>query len=172
MNQIFPELLTSKITTLVEEHWPHIKKPEDSALVWQYCLSDPLPVYWPMPDQHLAFYVYARALDMRQPTAGEIIAEAWAKIITRGDAIEQWVSLQSEVIPEQHKGLRPLTASELHILNINPIDLLCAPISTENHSAIKSFYQLQLTLGNIPRAAIAHHSDFFNWLDESQQDKT
>jgi hypothetical protein len=176
MNNLSSAQLAPRITALVAQHWPQLKQPEGSGLVWQYCLSDPLPVCWPLREARLAFYVYAHALDLHQPTAGEMIAHPWAKIITSGDAIEELVLLQSELIPATRKGVRPLSASELQILDCNPIDLLCAPTSTptavDNNRAIKSFYQLQLTLGNIPQTAIAHHSDFFNWLAGSTTNNT
>lgn len=159
-------VLMEKIQPLANRHWQQLEKPRDSALVWQSSISDPLPLFWPMREQQLVFYLLAHAIDLRQPTGGETIANVWAKIITRGDAVVEFTVLHNTLVPAERQGLRPLTQAELQILRIDPAALLIAPESPTAAAQLKSYYQLQLTLGNIPRDAITRHRDFFNWIGE------
>lgn len=159
-------VLIEKIQPLANMHWQQLEKPGDSALVWQSSISDPLPLFWPMREQQLVFYLLAHAIDLRQPTGGETIANIWAKIITRGDAVMEFTVSHNTLIPSERQGLRPLTQTELQTLRIDPAALLIAPESPTAAAQLKSYYQLQLTLGNIPLEAITNHRDFFNWVNE------
>lgn len=64
-------VLMEKIQPLANRHWQQLEKPRDSALVWQSSISDPLPLFWPMREQQLVFYLLAHAIDLRQSTGGE-----------------------------------------------------------------------------------------------------
>ena len=157
-------VLIEKIQSLANMHWQQLEKPKGNSLVWQSSLSDPLPRYWPMHEQQLVFYLLAHAIDISQPTAGETILNVWAKIVTSGDAIVEFTLLQNTLLPVERRGIRPLTSTELQILKVDPAKLLCEQDAAANLK-LKSYYQLQLTLGNIPQDMIANHRDFFNWLE-------
>lgn len=158
------ENLLAQVNALANEHWAALEKPKDTTLVWQYCLTDPLPVSWPADKPQLVFYVFAHGIDITRPTQGEIRAKIWGKIIADENRANEFVALESRLIPEGPKAVRPLTADELKMLNTHPVELLGVQISDEVAKAIKLHYQLQLRLGNIPESLVAVHSDFFNWI--------
>jgi hypothetical protein len=163
-----------KVETIFKKEWEKIPKPgfeekprDAESIAWQFRISPPLPVNWPVvKDLQAVYYGYARGLSFSSLKDGEYVGPAWGKVFVDLHAKKRprFELITDKIIKTSVIGVRPLKASEIQILKLSPLKLLNEKSSTDRDQKIKSYYCLNLQLGNIPSEASEVHRIFFNWL--------
>ncbi|PTL85523.1 hypothetical protein [Vitiosangium sp. GDMCC 1.1324] len=168
MTESGADALFKSVNDIAQEKWIEAVRPKHQSpdsLVWQTALSDPFPSTWPLTDDSLVFYAYARGANLRSLTSGELIGPVWARItVSCSGGKPNLVLLDTDINPHGRQGVRPLTQEELEILRARPTSLLLQERSIETDRQIRAYYCLQSSLGNVPKEVMALHGAFFEWL--------
>lgn len=172
------ESLKTEVEALFQKNWDqHIKpqipdeksSPQKTPTSWSPRLTPPLPLEWPRTSQKIVFYSSMRGIDFANIADGENTGPVWAKITVGLIPGQKSHTLRFELITTQFKklgtqGVRPLSKSEIQILQSNPLQLLFSTPSQQDDRALKDYYCLQKAVGNLPQELLKLHPQFFKWL--------
>jgi hypothetical protein len=164
--------LMAKVAAVAEQKWKESLAPKKGSpagadfIGWRTYISDPFPMMWPSMDRTFAFYAFARGMNPRALPGAEFVGPTWARITCSAQNKKTELTLL-DVQLKSHgvQGVRPLRQEELEILKLKPLDSLLGSRTETADQKLKSYYCLQLSLGNIPSEVVAAHAVFFKWLE-------
>jgi hypothetical protein len=161
----------AKVRAVAELEWkqslaPKNADPADAAFIgWRTDLSDPFPKTWPSVDGTLVFYAFARGMNPLVLRDGEFVGPTWARIIYSAQYKKTELTLLDLRLESRGvQGVRPLSQDELELLKLKPLAALLGSRNAATEQALKSYYRLQRSLGNVPAEAVTAHAAFFEWL--------
>lgn len=151
------------LRALVENAWENVTLPnQNNQIIWEPRLTDPLPKEWPMKDQALVIYAYARGRSADLKDA-EYAGPVWAEI---DDPEKPELILRNRPMMPSFTpvGLRPLNRAEIEILKLDPFALFQTFHLHESRNKLITYYSLQKSLGNFPDEIVQAHASFFKLL--------
>jgi hypothetical protein len=164
--------LSEEIKALAEREWakrivpglPPADPAKPDAVYWNTRVSDPFPGEWPEV-RSIVYYAHARGF-RRTLKDAEVRGPTWAEIrVPLAPSSEPRLSVLNEKIRELgNQGFRPLRKEEREIVLQDPVALLRKPWGPEARVALRGYYCLQRSFGNIPPEAEKSHAGFFRWL--------
>ena len=162
--------LNEQVKSIAELEWQQSIEPglslvndKSPGTIWKSRLTVPFPAEWPLKDDNLIFYAYARGINIQNLRDGEYVGRVWAKV-TSSPKPKLILQTKKLLTTKEVVSVRPLNSHEIDILNTDPTGLILSKRSTENDKKIKEIYCLQKSIGNIPSEIIDKHVSFFSWL--------
>jgi hypothetical protein len=137
------------------------------SLRWASRVAPPIPTSWPLEKNQFVVYAHARAMDLSTLRDGEHLGPVWGQVIfdLEASSAPKFELLSDKLAATGVVGVRPLTAPEIELLKLAPLELFVAPASSARDEKLRAYYGLSLQLGLLPREITARHPAFFNWLN-------